>query len=89
MCVRAHMCVCAHVVCFVCVCGSKKGRRVEASKYVCCRGEKIMQVKHYILQSLPNYQCRVSFCLNCVTTVMVFKNCEADGLSRRHHGILG
>ena len=24
-----------------------------------------------------------------MTTVVVFKNCEADGLSRRHHGILG
>ena len=79
MCVRAHMHVCAYMcVCVhVCVCAR-----------MCWRGEKIMQVKHYILQSLPNYQCRV-FCLNCVTTVMVFKNCEADGLSRRHHGILG
>ena len=99
VCARTCMCVCtcvcvrarvlrACVVCFVCVCGSKKGRRVEASKYV-LQGGKDYASKTCILQSLPNYQCRVSFYLNCVTTVMVFKNCEADDLSRRHNGILG
>ena len=29
------------------------------------------------------------FVHNIMTTVVIFKNCEADGISRRHHGILG
>ena len=39
-------------------------------------------------EGVQNYHFCFDFHIFMIT-VVTFKNCEADGISRRHHGILG